>query len=366
MFRPNFCLVLVGLLTVSLFSPGRSSAQLIETVGSEHVRINMPSERIALGRDLAAEIERCYLFMNRATGQSLPRKILIVVSWDQADSNCSRQNAAITVGMDDPAASADLRGFLLHSAAKEMARLGLLELSGGAQREDTEFLFEGMSEILVHEYNHTSRSIEGAWTISKYLDEMKLLGFSSQRSWTGFSSGKRCLRSAAPGITLLTTYRELQGREAPLKLFEGLRKNSLTASLSAAFKAPAAEIENTWLKKVREYEAADEITITGDEIPQLLQTALVPGTAKPGTTLQIQLGLRDRNNNLLPEGIFLRDERTGRVMQAEAPSEKGSEYFVVKLPIEPDCPAGEYRYQVTAIDESGNLRNWQGTYKVSG
>jgi hypothetical protein len=366
MFRPIFCLVLLGFLTFSFLSPGTPSAQLTEAVGSEHVRMSMPAERVALGRDLAAEIERCYLFMNRATSQNLPRKILIVVSWDQADSSCSRQNAAIAVGMNDPAAAADLKGFLLHSAAKEMARLGLLELSGGAQREDTEFLFEGMAEILVHEYNHTSRSIEGAWTISKYLDDMKLLGMANQRSWTEFSSGKRCLRSAAPGITLLTTYRELQGRDAPLKLFEALKKSSLTASLSAAFKAPAAEVENTWLKKVREYQPADEIIISADEVPQLLQTALVPGTAKPGATLEVQLVMKDRNNNLLPEGVFLRDVRTGRVLQAEAPSEKGAGYFVVKLPIEPNCPAGEYRYQVTAIDEAGNLRKWPGTYKVSG
>jgi hypothetical protein len=249
----------------------------------------MPAERSSIGRDLASELERCYVFMYRSTGQSLPRKISISVSWDQADSSCSRQNAAITVGMRQPEASADPKGFLMHSAAKEIARLGLLELSGGAQREDTEFLFEGMAEILVHEYAHSSKALDGAWVISRYLDEMKLLGVATQRSWSQFSSGKRCLRSAAPGITLLTTFRELQGREAPMKLFEALRRNSLTASLTAAFKAPAAEIENVWLKRVREYPLVDEITITADEAPQLLQTALVPGSAQPGSIMEVQL-----------------------------------------------------------------------------
>jgi hypothetical protein len=363
MFGPVHRTILIGCLLSLFLAPGNTSAQLIETIGSEHVLLRMPAERSAIGRDLASELERCYVFMYRSTGQSLPRKVSIFVNWDQADSSCNKQNAAVIVGMRQPEATA--RGFLLHSAAKEIARLGLLELSGGAQREDTEFLFEGMAEILVHEYAHSSKSLEGAWVISRYLDEMKLLGMAMQRSWSQFSSGKRCLRSAAPGITLLTTYRELQGREAPVKLFEALKKSSLTASLTAAFKAPAAEIDNVWLQRVREYPLVDEITITADDVPQLLQTALVPGSAKPGSTLDMRLFIKDRNNNLLPEGIFLREEHSGRLLQAQAPSDKGAGYFLVKLPVEPNRPAGEYKYQITAIDESGNLRTWTGTYKVS-
>jgi hypothetical protein len=357
--------ILIGCLLSLFLVPGNISGQLIETIGSEHILLRMPAERSSIGRELASELERCYGFMNRSTGQSLPRKISIFVNWDQADSGSNRQNAAITVGMRQPEGSADPKGFLLHGAAKEIARLGLLELSGGAQREDTEFLFEGMAEILVHEYDHNSKSLEGAWVISRYLDEMKLLGIAVQRSWSPFSAGKRCLRSAAPGITLLTTYRELQGRDAPVKFFEALKKGSLTASLTAAFKAPVAEIENVWLKRVREYPLVDEITITPDDVPQLLQTALVPGSAKPGSMLDVQLFVKDRNNNLLPEGIFLRDEQSGRLLQAQAPSDKGAGYFLMKIPIEQSRPAGDYKYQITVIDEAGNLRNWAGTYKVS-
>jgi hypothetical protein len=364
MFRSIHGAVLIGFLFLLFFAPPNSPAQLIETIGSEHLVLRMPAERSSIGRDLVSELERCYVFLHRATGQSLPRKVSIFVTWDQEESSCNLQNSAVIVGMKKPAAAADPRGFLLHNAEKEVARLGLLELSGGALREDTEFLFEGMAEILIHEYGRSSRSLESAWVLSRYLDEMKLLGIATQRAWSQFSSGKRCLRTAAPGITLLTTYRELQGRDAPIKLFEALKKNSLTASLTSAFKAPVTEIEGTWLKRVREYQIPDEITISGDEAPQLLQTALVPGAAKPGSILEFQLFLKDRNNNLLPEGVFLRDERTGLLLSAQTPSDKGAGYLSAKLPIGADCPAGEYKYRVTAIDEAGNLRTWTGTYKV--
>jgi hypothetical protein len=364
MFRPLlFCAVLVVFVSLAFFSPETCSTQMIDSIGSEHVRLRLPAERESLGRDLAAEIERCYVYMNRTIGGSLPRKILIFASVDEADSSCNRENAMITLGLNHPAASVDLKRFLLHNAGKEMARLGLLELSGGAQREDTEFLFEGMAEILVREYEHSSRSLDGAWVICKYLDEMKLLGLTTQRSWTKFSAGNRCFRSAAPGITLLMTYREPQGKDVFLKLFETLKKKSLTASLTAAFKAPPAEIESTWLKKVREYQPADEITITADEVPELSQTMLLPGSAKPGSSIEMQFIFRDRNNNLLPEGIFVKDERTGRLLQPRRRKELG--YFVLQLPIEADSIPGDYKYQVAAIDESGNLRRWTGSYKVS-
>jgi|WetSurSiteA1Bulk_404760.scaffolds.fasta_scaffold02670_3 hypothetical protein len=363
MFGPIHRAILGALLVAWMVAPGNVAAQM-ETMGSEHLILRMPAERSSVGRDLVSELERSYVFMQRAIGQSLPRKILIVASWDQPDNSCDQRNSIITIGMRQPAAAADPKRYLLHNTAKEIARLGLLELSGGAQREDTEFLFEAMTEILVREYDHTSRSLEAAWAISKYLDEMKLLGVATQRSWTGFASGKRCMRNAAPGITLLTTFREIQGRDAPLKLFEALKKNSLAASLAVAFKDPAAEVENIWLKRVREYQPIDEITVTAEDAPQLLQTALVPGSAKPGTTLEMQLFLKSRNNNLLPEGIFVQDEHAGRVLQPQAPSDKGVGYVVVRLPIEGDRPPGDYKYRVTAIDESGNLRSWTGNYKV--
>jgi hypothetical protein len=221
-----------------------------------------------------------------------------------------------------------------------------------------------MSEILEHEFEHSSRSLEAAWAISRFLDEMQMLGLSTQRSWSAFSSGKRCLRNAAPGITFLTTFRELQDRERPMKLFETLGKMSLTRSLEKTFKAPIAELEKTWLKRVREYRIPDEITVAEEEAPQLLQTASIPETGQSGTRVQIRLFFQDLIGNLLPEGVFVRDERTHRVLQAQAAPEKNAGFFMVRIPLDGDCPPGKYEFQITAIDESGNLRRWSGSYSV--
>jgi hypothetical protein len=356
--------ILAGAVTLCLLLPGTSAAQQMESATSQHVRLFMPQERQSLGRELIGDIERCYVFMNKATDTSLPRKILVSVNWDQTDSGCDYRDANITVGMNQPAAAADQKAFLFHSTAREIARLGLLELSQGAQREDTEFLFEGMIEILVHEFDHSSRRLEAAWTISRFLDEMHTLGLGSQRSWSSFSSGRRGLRSAAPGITFLTTFRELQGRERPIKLFDALKNKSLTESLSMTFRAPVAELENTWLKRVRDYRIPDEITTAGEEEPQLIQTSLVPATGKPGASLQLRLFVEDRARNLMPDSVFVKDERTGKLLQVKTVSEKGVAFFAAEIPIEANCPSGQYVYQVTAIDEAGNLRRWSGNYSV--
>jgi hypothetical protein len=106
--------------------------------------------------------------------------------------------------------------------------------------------------------------------------------------------------------------------------------------------------------------------VKAEDAPHLLKTILNPGSAKPGTTIEMQLFLNNRKNNLLPEGVFVRDERSGKVLQGETASEKGVNYLLLKIPVEPNCPPGEYKYQVTAIDEAGNLRRWIGSYKVIG
>jgi hypothetical protein len=365
MIRPFFFhLILAGFLGSCIFSPEISPAQSFGSISSEHVRVRMPTEREALGRDTIADIELCYAFMNRATGENLPRKLLLDISWDKSDSVCNWREGSIQLGMNQPAAAANSQAFLLHHAAREMARMGLLELSQGAEREDTEFLFEGMVKILVHEYEHSSRNLESAWVISRLLDEMQMLGLTTQRAWSKFSGGRRCLRSAAPGITFLMTFRELLGRDRPLKLFESLRKTGLNQSLAAAFRAPVSELENVWLKKVREYRNADEITVATDEVPQLLQTELHPGTVQPGAMLTLRFFLKDTAGNLLPDGVFVKDERTGRLGQAQAVSEKESDYMMATIPVEANCAPGQYNYQLTVIDESGNLRNWTGTYTV--
>ena len=365
LFRLIFYLAVLAGSSISGFLVLRAAlAQQTGSIAAEHLILFMPSERTSLGRELIADVERCYDFMNRATNGSLPKKVFITVSWDQPESSCNRREASITIGMSQPAAETDARGYLFHSASREIARLGLLELSQGAQREDTEFLFEGMIEILVHEFDHSSRSLEAAWTLSKYLDEMQQLGLGAQRTWSSFSGGKRCLRSAAPGITFLTTFRELQGRERATKLFEALRKNSLLESLNTAFRAPVADLESTWLKRVREYRIPDEITMKADTAPRLLQTVFPVETGKPGTPLQVRLFIENRARNLLPDGVFVRDSRTGRLLQAQSAAEKSAAFLIATIPIEANCPPGQYPYEVTAIDESGNLRRWNSAYTV--
>jgi hypothetical protein len=364
MLKPlPFFAALTFSLIACLFASGASPAQQLVSAASEHVLLFMPSERESLGREMIADIERCFGFMNRATNESLPRKISITVDFNQPDSSCNLRRSSITLGMSRPLG--DLKPFLFHSAAREIARLGLLALSQGAQREDTEFLFEGMAEILVHEFDHSSRSLEAAWVVSQFLDEMQMLGLGHQRAWSRFSGGKRCHRNASPGITFLTTFRELQDRERPLKLFEALKKKSLTDSLSEAFRAPASELESTWLKRVRAY-SATEITTAAEEAPELVQTRLVPDTGEPGTAMELRLFIEDSARNLLPDSVFVKDERTGRVLQVQAASEKGVGFLVAIIPVEENCPPGQYKYQVTAIDEAGNLRRWSGSYTVAG
>jgi hypothetical protein len=352
---------LLGFLFLTMHSP---SGLLRADVTSDHLQMRLPPERESLGRDIIAELERCYEFMNRATESKLPRKIVLTVDWNLPDSSSNFKQASITVGMKQPAAT-NTRAFLTHSAAREIARLGLLALSQGAGRRDNEFLFEGMIEILVHEYEHSSRSLEAAWVIAQFLDEMQLLGLAPQRNWPEFSGGRRCLRSAAPGITFLVTFRELQSRERPIKFFEAIRLYSLGESLATAFKSPASDLETIWLKRVREYRAPDEITIAAEEAPELLKTLFSPEAGQPGSTLQVHLYLKDAADNLLPDGVFLKDERSGKLFQAQAAPVNDARSVVVPMPLEGSCLPGVYGYQVTAIDENGNLRRWKGNYRVA-
>jgi hypothetical protein len=357
--------VFLGLLCCCLLVPEFSSSQLIDRISSDHVVMRMPQGRESLARDTISEIERCYSFMARATGAGMPRKIMINVLWDQADTACNWQDGSITVGLNRPEKAVNLNALLLHKVGREIARMGLLELSQGAQREDTEFLFEGMIELLVHEFDRSSRSLEAAWAYAQILDEMNMLGINVQRSWSAFSGGERNHRNAAPGITFFSTYRELQGRERPIKFFETLRGASLTSSLATAFKSPVAEVEKAWLKKVREHPVADEIILVDEDAPQLLRAESHPEVARPESDLQIRLFMRDRNLDLLPDGIYVKDLRTRRIFQALAASEKDINYFFVTIPIEAGCPPGQYNVQITAVDEGGNLRRWTNSYRVA-
>jgi hypothetical protein len=358
-------LLIAVLLCPGFFLSGSYAAQLMGTIASKHFILQMPAEREALGRELLADIERCYEFMDRSINRKLPRKISIMVDWNLSGSASNYRAGSITIGMNQPASLKEEKGFLFHSIAREMARLGLRYLSQGAQREDAEFLCEGMIEILVHEYNHSSRSLDAAWATAHLLDAMNGLGLQQQRSWTDFSGGKHNHRNAAPGITFLSSFRDLQDRDRPLRFFESLRNNSLLNGLGIAFAAQASDLENTWLKKVREFQIPDELTVKSGGAPQFIKTEVIPKAAKPGTTLQWRVYIDDVDYDLIPENIFLKDERSGRVYQAQLSSDKTEQFFTFTAPVEPDCAAGSYAFHVIAIDESGNLRQWSGNYSVA-
>ena len=135
-----FLAVIIGFLSPNIFIPRKSAAQMMDSITSEHVRLRLPVEREALGRDIILDLERCYAYMSGATDATLPRKILVIVDWNRSDTSYSYRQASISIGMNQPAAAADSRAFLLYQAAREIAHLGLLELSRGAEREDNRFV----------------------------------------------------------------------------------------------------------------------------------------------------------------------------------------------------------------------------------
>ncbi len=355
------------LCTALLQTSGDAAAQDVnDAIVSQHVRIRVPMERGWIGLDVIADLERSWVFVNGATGGKMPRRVLVDIRWDESDSRAEPANSLIVIGMNHPAAAVNMRGFLLHSAAREMGRMGLLSLAKeGLAREDSEFLLEGMSEILAREFARTTRSLNGAWILAKLLDRMGLLGLRVQTSWSAFSGGRHDLRAAAPGITFLLTCRDLYGRDKLLKFFTSLSKMRLAESIASTFKTDEAALEAEWLKRVRAYQRAEDFTATTDEeAPRLESAACVPEVIKPGTTVQLRLFIRRGANALLPEGIYVEDEASGKVIQAINPADKEAKYTLAELPIEPGRQPGRYSYKVVALDEGGNIRNWSGTYAV--
>ena len=362
-FIRSFHLVAIAIFCVSLAAPGQSRIGLIV---SDHLRVQAPADRGWLARDSISEMERCWQFMNKATGGMLPRQLIVVITMDAINNSINLKESIITIGLGNPAAPYKMKSFLEHSAAREMARMGLIRLSGGAgSTNNNEFLFSGMAEILVREYTHSTRSLKSAWIMAHYLDQMGLLGFKIQSDWASFSKGESNLRTACPGITFLEFCRDLHGREKLKKIFESLKKGSLSQGLFAAFKSTAEALESGWLQKVREYDNISDVTVESDEdAPQFKRAELLPDVARAGISLQIRLFLSDAGNNLDPGGVFLRDENSGAVFQAQSPLEKTPDYLIVNMPIEAGRQPGPYTYVVTAIDEEGHVRNWRGTYDV--
>lgn len=355
--------VLFLLSWIAALAPFNAEAlpQKMSDVSSEHLLMRLPKERALLGRSALTDLERFYQFLNRALDIKLPRRIIFLVDWNLQESRTNYKEASIIIGMNQPVAS-NAKEFLLNESMRRIARFSLLELSKGVYRQDYEFLFEGMIEILVNEFRHTSRSLDSAWVLSQFLDETGLLGLNQQRAWTEFAGDRRSFRNAAPGITFLLTFRELKGREKPVKFFEALKRANLSRSLKDAFDDDADELEKIWLKTVRQYTVPEEITIEPDEAPQLAETVLSPETVSPGNRMKIRLLFKQNTGTLLPDGVFIRDERTGKLF----PAVGDSGFISCEIPVEADAVSGQYFYRVTAIGESGNMRRWQGSYTIAG
>ncbi|MGH7771902.1 MAG: hypothetical protein ACREQA_06655 [Candidatus Binatia bacterium] len=328
--------------------------------------MRIPLEREWLARETIADLERCWRYVNSVTGERLAKRILIEVAWERTEIFTDFQESSISIGMGHPAAAVQSKPFLMRTAAREIARLGLAELSrGGTLREENRFLDAGMAEIIAHEYHGSTKALEGAWVLAHFMDRMNPLGLATQAAWSTFSLGRRDLRSAAPGVTLLMTCRELFGRERTSKLFEALKKGSLEESVAATFKSSADALENAWLKKVKEYRSQEDITVTSEEdAPVLLQTVFVPATGQPGSTLQIKLFIQDRGNDLFPGSVFVEDQNSGRVLQGQTSGEKETKFILVEIPIDERRQPGRYSLRTIAVDETGNIRHWEGSYAV--
>ncbi|MBP1596299.1 MAG: hypothetical protein H6Q05_1676 [Acidobacteria bacterium] len=344
-------------------APFLPAQAMSENVVSRHLRIRIPAERIWLARESISDMERSWEFARAAGGGKLPGRVLIIVEWDDAASSVDPDSATISIGMADPAAARDLRGFLVHSAVRELSRLALITLSDrGASRPESRFLLDGMSEIIAHDFSNSVRRLSAAWAVSFYLDRVTPFSLSRLATWGDDAPGRRDLLAAAPGVTLLNACRERFGRERVLKLFEMLGERGLQESLAAAFRVPAAEAETDWLKRVRAYTPADITPAGAEEAPVLVRVESDPAHA--GTVLSLRLFASDSNLDLTPSGIFMVDETGGRVLQGR-PAGGGGRHFLFELPIEGDRPAGTYRVALTAIDGGGNVRNWEAHYTVA-
>ncbi len=343
--------------------PSHAPAQSINNrVISEHVRMLLPMEREWLGRDVIMDLESCWRFVNSTTGGNLPRRILVEAVWDDAVAKVD-PTGRILIGMHTPGADFDMKGFLIRSAAREIARLGLQGISRGAPpRAGNELLIEGMSEIIAREYFRTTRKLGGAWVHAQLLDRINPLSLAALSSASVSAEGHD-LRTEAPAITFLLTCNDLHGRERTLKMFEALRKgSSLEESIAASMRTTASALEAAWLKKVRSYSIAESLPTSQDEeTPSLERIVCFPVTDASGTRLQLRLFVRKGANILLPQGLYLFDEAAGKVSPARTPAERGAQYTLIEMPIEAGKAPESLNYRVIAIDEGGSVSDWQGS-----
>ncbi len=340
---------------------GAPAQTMSDRIVSEHVRMILPMEREWLGRDAIMDVERCWRFVNGFMGGTLPRRILVEINWNDGRTNTDPEGR-ITIGMKTPAADFDARYFIVRSAARETARLGLLGLGRGTPaRGGNDLLLEGMSEIVAREFFHTTRALAGAWVHTQMLDRLKPLNL-AQVSSGALPDESHDLRTEAAGITFLITCTDLQGRDRTLKLFESLRRGLvLEQAILETFKITPPALESAWLKRVRSYTVAEGVQATqDDDKPKLDRVQCVPVSDARAARLQLRLFVRKGANILLPEGIYAYDEASSKVSAGRAPDERGAQYLLVEI-LADAAMSPSVNYRIVAIDEGGGVSDWQGS-----
>jgi hypothetical protein len=337
-----------------------------QSIVSRHLRLLIAAERQVLGRDNISDLERCWEFVHAAAGGQLPSRVLVVIEWQDAATSIDVERSSITLGMNDPSGLKDANGFLLHSAARGLARLSLSNLMGeGASQPENRFLLDGMSEMLAHEFSNTVRRLGAAWTICHYVDKISPLGLMQLSGRSEFAGGSQDLVAAAPGITFLTFCSEVYGRDRVLKLFDSLAQKSLEDSLAAAFKTRVPVLEAQWLNRVRGYDP-QEFSISADEPgPALDRVVFNPEPAKPGTTVGVRLYTHRGRSDLSSAGIFLIDESSGKIRQGHQATSTEGLLTQFEIPVESARQEGQYRVRIVAVDNGGNVRIWEASYTVT-
>src|SRR5262245_57727619 len=313
--------LLVSLSLAGVFSPpcGAAAQSYSGNIISEHVRVRVPQDREWLAREAITDLEESWQYMHRVTGDGLPKRVLVEIVWDGGESRFYRQTATVVVGMGSPSARAQPLSYLGHNAAREMALIGLAELSRGATlREENRRLADGMAEILTRGYKREAKGLAGAWVLAHLADRIQPLRL-QEITRPRESGAVRDLYGNAPAMTLLLTCQDLYGRERTLKLIEALRKGTLEEAALAALRTRLAALEEAWLGKVRGYLVPETVTVTSEEdMPSLRQTNFAPPVARAGAGFEIRLVLEDGGGNLSARSVFIVDETTGRVFQAQA------------------------------------------------
>lgn len=352
------------LLASGWCAAARAPAQYADNIVSEHIVVRIPREREWIGRDTVPDLERCWQFIERAIAGRLPRRVFVAADWRRPLAWTRAGEDTVFIGMDDPAAVSDPRGYLLFHAAREMARMALSKLSGGGvAREENAFLVEGMIEIYAHEFRGSARGIEAAWILSHLLERTEGLGLNRMYRWQEYSAGRRDPCVTGPAVTFLLVCRQLHGREKLLRLFEALRKATPAEAFRQVLQSTAAALEQAWLEEVRRHDAARELLAgAGADAPVLRRAAADPERVRAGETARVQVSVTRGRAELLPCGLFVTDLPSGRVFRARPAGAEG-EYWA-EIPIAAGSVAGRRDLRITAVDAAGNVRHWSGSYEV--